>query len=391
MKVLQVLCGGAWGGGSFVVLAITKSLIARGDEVWVVSLDEETDRRFRAAGARIWRAPLWLRPINPLDAVPLAALAWFCWRQRFDLVATHTSKGGFLGRLAARIAGVPAIVHHAHGFAFHKVLSAPVHRAFVVLEKVAAHCGDLIISVNKQHRDDAIRLQVAPPEQIVAIHNGVDVHAAAEGKRERGRKALGIPEESLVVGSVGRLAEQKGFIYLIRAMKQVLETVPDAVLVLCGDGPLREELEREATSLGIAGNVRFTGFRRDIPDILAAMDVFALPSLWEGLSISLLEAIAAGKAIVATDIDANREALRDGIDSLLVPAGRSDALADAVCRLAGNERLRTALALAARSNAVTRFSHERMVEQNIAAYDSVRLRKHRKPNLSRAAAGSSSK
>jgi glycosyltransferase involved in cell wall biosynthesis len=175
MKVFQVLSGGAWGGGGVVVMAITRALIDRGDQVWVLCLDEGVASRFREAGATVVMSPLWFHPINPLDIVPFAQLYSLCVRERFDLVATHTSKGGFLGRLAARMAGTPHIIHHAHGFAFRECNSRVVRSCYIALERLASRYCDSIISVSEDHRQGAIRERVASAAQIQTVLNGIDL------------------------------------------------------------------------------------------------------------------------------------------------------------------------------------------------------------------------
>lgn len=372
MKVLQVLSGNAWGGGSVVVLAITRALIARGDEVWVFTFEQETGRRFAAAGAKIIRPPFWFDSIHPLDSVNLFSLWRLCRREKFDLVATHTSKGGFLGRLAARWAGVPHIVHHAHGFAFNKVLPPRTKRFYIALERFAARASDLIISVNDEHRSTAIELGIEAPERIRTIHNGIDVGAFTVSDRTAERRRLGFDDSTLLIGAVGRLAPQKGYIYLIQAFQLLAERFPSARLVVAGIGPLASELEGAARRLGVAGRVDFLGFRRDVAGLLAAFDVYTQPSLWEGHSISLIEALAAGRPIVATDIDGNREVVDHGETGLLVPPEDPKALADAIENLLTNPGLARQLAANARRAAIERFSQENMVRQNLEAYDWVR-------------------
>ncbi len=371
MKILVVLGGGAWGGGSVVVMSITRGLLERGHQVWVACNDDENARRFTEAGAKVVRPPLWLRSINPLDVSPFLYLTGLCLKERFDLVATHTSKGGFLGRFAARLAGVPHIVHHAHGFSFNKVLSPRAHRLFVGLERLAARAGDFIISVNDQHRRMAIELGVVEPDRICTVHNGVDVRPFGRADGLSARRRLGFADSDLLIGAIGRLAPQKGFLYLMRAMPLVLAAVPAARLVMIGEGPLADELKGEARKHGVADRVHFLGFRNDVPDLLAAFDVFALPSLWEGLSISLIEALAAGKPIVATDIDGNREVIEHEETGLMVPPADVPALATALGTLLTDRSLAARLAGRARRSAETRFSFDRMVEQNLAVYDRV--------------------
>jgi glycosyltransferase involved in cell wall biosynthesis len=371
MKVLQVLCGKTWGGGSVVVLAITRALIERGDQVWVLSFEEENDRRFRDVGAKLVRPPFWSDSLSPLDGLVGLSLWNVCRKERFDLVATHTSKGGFIGRIAARCAGVPHIVHHAHGFSFNRVLSPRSFRFCVALERFAARFGDYTISVNDQHRQQAIALKVSTPESICTVHNGIDISPFSAGSGAELRRELGIGDDVPLIGAVGRMAPQKGFTYLIQAMPHVLAKIPNARLILAGGGPLRNELESEAAARGVSGKIDFLDFRRDVPDLLAAFDCFVQPSLWEGLSISLIEALAAGRPLVATDIDGNREVVRHEETGLLVPPADVEALADGISRILLDRNLSARLAENARSAAHSQFSEQRMVQQNLAVYDRI--------------------
>ena len=368
-KVLQVLGGGAWGGGSVVVLAITRALIARGAEVTVIALDDETATHFRAAGAKAVRAPLWFRPINPLDIVPFLFLWLLCLRNKYDLVATHTSKGGVIGRIAARLAGVPTIVHHVHGFAFHQFTAPRTLKLFVALERFAARFCDFIIAVGEQHRQTTINFGIKTPDEIATVLNGIDLEKFQGVDREASRRSLGFGRNEQIIGSIGRLAPQKGFEYAIRAMKLVLAENPNARLVLAGDGPLEAELREEARRNGVEERVTFLGFRRDVPELLAAFDIFVHPSLWEGLSISLMEAMAAGKPIVASDIWGNKEMIVTGHNGILVPPADPEALAAALNRTLAGAPLAKSMADQAKFDAFARFTEDRMVAENVAAYD----------------------
>lgn len=375
MKILQVVCQKTWGGGSVVIHEITRALIARGDEVWIFKAEDECDSRFREIGAVLARPPVWNDKISPLDAMVLASLWRLCRKEKFDLVATHTSKGGFLGRLAACLAGVPNIVHHAHGFSFNKELSPGTKRFYVMLERFAAQTSDLIISVNEQHRQMAVALGVERAEKIQTIHNGIDLGPFSAVNREAARRELGFDDSVLLIGAIGRLAPQKGFLYLIRAFRILFDRFPSAHLVIAGSGPMKDDLEREVREKGLEGRVHFPGFRDDVPLLLAAFDVYAQPSLWEGHSISLIEALAAGKAIVATDIDGNREAIDSGETGLLVPPADPEALARGLELLLSGPAFARELGQQARRAAEERFTRERMVQQNLAAYDAVIGRK----------------
>lgn len=371
MKILQVLCGSAWGGGSEVVMSICRAMLERGDEIWVLCADDETAARFGGMGARIVRTPLWTRSIQPLDVIPLAQIYWLCRRERFDLVATHTSKGGFLGRLAARAAGVPHVVYHAHAYFFNHMSPGLGKTLWVALERFAARFGDLTLSVSEEHRQGALDCGVEAPERIRTVTNGVDLDrfAGIDGRSVRAR--LGFAPDDVLIGSVGRLQCFKGYEYLIRALPPVFAAFPRARLILCGTGPLESQLRGECERAGIADRVHFLGFRKDIPQVMAAFDVFAQPSLREGLSIALIEAAAAGLPSVACAIAGNAEIVQDGQTGILVPPADPAALGAALRRLLEDPEAAREMGREARRRAEARFSVERMVAENLAAYDSL--------------------
>ncbi len=371
MKVLQVLSGGSWAGTSVVVHAITEALITRGDEVSVLCLDGGVADRFRAIGSRIVRSPFWFHPINPFDAIPFGQLVTLCLKERFDLVVTHTSKGGFLGRIAARLAGVPNIVFHAHGYSFNEGYSAPARRVYLSLEKLAARAGHLAISVSEEHRQVAIERGVESDETICTIHNGIDLQPFETASRSQARRKFGFADDEVIIGALGRLAYSNALDDLVRAMPRIRARFPNVRLAIAGEGPLRNELQALATKQGNEAHVEFLGFRQDVADVLASFDVFVQPSLWEGLSVSLTEAMAAGKAIVATDICGNREQIQHEATGLMVPKRNETAIAESVNRLLSEPALAKTLGENARQAARDRFSQERMVESHLAVYDSL--------------------
>lgn len=371
MKILQVLCGGAWGGGSVIVLHTIQALIARGDEVWVVTAHDEQTRYFRQAGARVVQLRFWSRHISPGDFLQFIQLFRLCRREKFDLVATHTSKGGFIGRLAAKAAGVRRIVHHAHGFAFRETQERWVQRCYVWLERIAAHACNLIISVSEDHRQAGIREQVAGAEKIVTVLNGIEVDAFDRISKQEARQKLGLATEDVLIGVVGRFAPKKGVEDLIRAFPEIHRAHPNTRLVLVGEGPSRRGLEEQAQSTVVRDHIHFAGYRRDIPDLLAALDIVVQPSISEGLSLSILEPMAAGKPVVACDIEGNREIICSGQNGLLVPPSSPAALAGAVRWLLDDPAHARALGEAARADCRKRFLKERMVRQILNLYDIV--------------------
>jgi glycosyltransferase involved in cell wall biosynthesis len=371
MKILQVLAGGAWGGGSVVVLAITKALIDRGNHVCVVCLDDTTARRFASIGATVVRSPLWFHPINPMDIVPFVQLYLLCLRERYDLVATHTSKGGFLGRLAARLAGVRHIVHHAHGFAFRECNHPLVRRLYVLLERFASKYSDSIISVSEDHRQGALREHVANPSMIRTVLNGINLQPFATVDRLAARRAMGFDNEDILLCVASRLSPKKGLEYLIEAMPAVFARFPTVHLLLFGEGPMRDELSRQAERLGLSAHIHFPGFRQNVTQLLGGFDVVLQPSLSEGLSISILEAMAAARPLIVCDIQGNREIIQNMHNGLLVPPADSSALSAAILHILCNPSLADVIGRNAALDCRDRFSEDRMVKETIAVYDDV--------------------
>jgi glycosyltransferase involved in cell wall biosynthesis len=257
---------------------------------------------------------------------------WRLWRllraRRYCIVHTHTSKGGFLGRLAATLAGVPVVIHTAHGFAIHEASPFWEKYAYVALERLASCWCDAIVCVSRFHRDWGARIGLAPARKLRAVPNGIPPERVAPSLSvSEARVSLGIAGGICAILCPSRLAPQKGIEDLLRAAAILDPEFAKRVhFYFAGEGPAEDQYKRLAAELGLDGLVTFLGFRTDVPDLLAAADLVVLPSIREGLSISLLEAMAAGKPIIATSIGSNREAGA----ALLVPPQDPARLAEAI-------------------------------------------------------------
>jgi glycosyltransferase involved in cell wall biosynthesis len=371
LKVFQVLAspGGTWGGGCVVVRALTQRLIQEGYQVWVLCLSEEVIRRFSEVGAKVVTSRYWRREINPLDALAFYELFKLCRKEKFDIVHTHTSKGGFLGRIAARIAGVPIVFQTVHGFSFNELTPWLITAFYVYLERLAGPFGDVMISVTDQHRLMAIEKGITKPDKIITIHNGINL-SRFEGiaATKSMSRELGLSREAILIGTVGRLAPQKGQTYLLRAMPHVVRKHPQTNLVFVGDGPQEAELRDLAVELDVADHCSFLGFRRDVPELLACFDILVQPSPREGLSITLLEAMAARRPVIATNIAANREVVDNGINGVLCQPMNSAALAKAIIDLIENQEEARLLGERAREKVEQHFDDQKMLEQTLALY-----------------------
>jgi glycosyltransferase involved in cell wall biosynthesis len=291
----------------------------------------ELEAEARAAADRLFLLPGLARALGrPADLRAAAAL----WRLAagYDIVHTHTSKAGVLGRFTARARKVPAVVHTIHGFPVHPGMSWPVRRALLAVEALAVGCTDRVVVVCEANAREALALGIATPERLAVIVSGVPTAAVASGDRARGRAALGLPEGSPVVGTVTRLMEQKAPLDFVAAARRVVAADPTAHVLMVGDGPLRAEVERAAAG---EPRIHLLGFRDDVPDLLAAADVVVFSSLWEGLGRALTEAVLAAKPVVATAVNGVPDLVMDGTNGYLVPPGRPDLLAERTLAVLG--------------------------------------------------------
>lgn len=310
-----------------------------------------------------------VREIAPLkDLVALRKLYRLIRRGKFDLVHTHSSKAGFLGRVAARLAGVPAIVHTPHGHVFWGYFGAARTRLYVLLERWAATFTDRIIGLTEQEAREHLEFKIGTPGHFVSIGSGVELERfRAPSLGSDVRATLGLPPEAFLVGSVGRLEPVKGHRYLLEAFRDLASGFPDLFLALVGEGELSSALRAFARRSGFSDRIRFLGWREDIPALVRAFDLFALPSLNEGMGRALVEAMAAGLPIVASRAGGIPEVLGGGAAGLLVEAGDARALARGIEELLVNPALRLRLGAAARERA-RRYSVEVMLQKTEALY-----------------------
>jgi glycosyltransferase involved in cell wall biosynthesis len=338
----------------------------KGLDVTLLSTDSTTAAEFEKNGIPVVDPVVILRDVRlPSDVKALLQLTCFLSKNRFDIVHTHTSKPGFIGRLAARLSGVPLVFHTSHRFAFDIYTSKLKSRFFARLERLAGEWTDQLFVVSQQNLRLALNHKIIPKSKISYIPNSIEWKrfAISEKVKLAKKTELGLAPESLVIGMVGRLSLPKLPGDFVQACALISERWPQARFLIIGDGPERSNIEFLIERCGLKGKLLMTGFRQDIPELLSILDVFVLPTRWEGMSISLLEAMAAGKPIVTTDIECNREVVKDGQTAVLVPPGKPTLLASAVERLLADREFATVIGARARQTVIERFSHEQMLEQ----------------------------
>jgi glycosyltransferase involved in cell wall biosynthesis len=282
---------------------------------------------------------------------------------RYQIVHTHSSKAGVLGRVAAKMARVPVIVHTVHGWSFHQQLTPRKLRFYVALEKIGDWCGHAAILVAEQDRAKGLAQGIRAADYVV-IRSGIELDRFGHPQVAPAemRQQLGIPSDALVVGSVTRLSPQKAPLDLIDAFGHIQRQFPHAWFVVVGDGPLRPDVEARIQQLGLGDRLILTGLRRDVPELMAAFDIFVLSSLWEGLPRVLPQAMATGLPIVCTAADGTAEAIEEGVNGFLVGKGETAVLAARVLQLLQDGELRRTMGENGRCRA-PQFSAETMVQE----------------------------
>ncbi|MEW6544192.1 MAG: glycosyltransferase family 4 protein [Nitrospirota bacterium] len=333
---------------------------------------EENRRRLERAGVRCLVLPTLTREINPRkDFTALLRLVALFRAERPAIVHTHTSKAGVLGRLAARLARVPAVVHTPHGHVFYGHFGPVPSWAFLQIERVLARTTTWLIALTEAEREEHLALKVGRPDRFAVIPSGIDLERFRQVAGVAGRRPPGFdcPPDAIVVGSVGWLTPVKGHRVLIEALARLKPAHPTLCLVIVGSGILRAELSALAARLGLRESVRFLGERGDVPDCLAGMDIFVLPSLNEGMGRALIEAMAARRPVVASRVGGVPAVVESRRTGLLVPPNDPEALAAAIGELLRRPDWAKELATAGCESVGERFGTGAMVRAVEAVYE----------------------
>ena len=364
--MLQVIDDATVGGGQQHVLLLARGLKERGFAVTVACagtgylVDELQKSSIPVVSVAL---------SNRVSVTQIFRLARICRERRIDVLHTHGGTAGLWGRLAGIWGRVPVRIHTHHGLhALHWNRSVKAMAAQGV-EFLLKYMTSSVICVSEGEAHLGVRHKIVDRRNCVVIRNGIELKDFENLQDPQEiRKELGFLSDHVVIGTVGRFHIQKGYEYLVGAMPAILRDHPQARFLLVGEGELLETVRAAIASQGLSDNVVLTGARYDIPKLLGSMDIFVLPSLWEGFPLSLLEASAAGKALVATDVEGNNEIVKAGVNGLLVPPRDSGALARAVGELISNVSIRRSMGERAREIAGISYSGEIMIDSIAALY-----------------------
>ncbi|HEY2946150.1 MAG TPA: glycosyltransferase [Vicinamibacteria bacterium] len=375
VRVLRLFSRLNVGGPSIHVILLTAGLKDRGYETHLV-IGQESPREgnlFDLAarkGVDCVALPGLGREVRPWrDLRALLGLYRMMKSFRPHIVHTHTAKAGMLGRVAARVAGVPVVVHTFHGHVLRGYFGPLTTAFYRAVERRLGASADVLVAVSDAVKRDLVALGVAPAAKIRVIPLGLDLEPLA-GALPRGslRGEAGVPEEAPLVGIVGRLAPIKDVGTFLRAAAAVRAAVPAARFAVVGDGEERGRLEAERARLGLADGVFFHGWRRDMAAVYGDLDVVVNCSRNEGTPVALIEAMAAGRPVVATRVGGTPDLLGDGRRGLLVPAGDADALAAGVVEALRGSDAVLARAREARAYVLAHHSSRRLIEDVDALY-----------------------
>lgn len=361
MKILQV-CQPADGGVAHHVEILSKELINRNLPVEVACSPGLLADKLRQAGIKVFVLPL-VRPVSPRNDLFAAYALWRIVRKGgYSLVHAHSAKAGAVGRLAALLARVPAI-YTPHAWSFLAAGTGFERQAYNAVERLLAPFTNRIICVSTGEMELGDQVVGASSEELRLVPNGVAVPSPVR-TREGG--------EVVVVGSVCRLARQKGVTYLVRAAEAVCREHGSGVrFSVAGEGPDLNLLKAEINRRGLRDVFELVGAVGKPWDHLYSLDVFVLPSLWEGMPFVLLEAMGMGLPVVATDVGGTRDVIPDETFGAVIPPADVDALKAAILRYVDHPELRRSVGAAARRRILREFSRQRMVEGNLRVYAEV--------------------
>jgi len=376
LRILHVITRLIHGGAQRNTMMCAAEQARRGHEVTLVTGPEAGPEGSLLEEAaqdpyRLIVLPDLVRDPSPAhDLRALVGLWKLMGEQRFEVIHTHTSKAGILGRWAAALRRVPAVVHTPHGHVFHGYFSSWKTRAFREVERLTARTTDRIVALTEGDLRDHLQEGIAPAERFVIIPSGVSL------ERYRRKPENSERRQGLTMGFVARLVEVKGVLDLLEAAALVVARFPRARLVLVGDGPLREAVLERIETLGLNPHVELLGRLEDPAPALQGFDLFVLPSHNEGMGRAVVEAMAAGLPVVATCVGGLPDVVVDGETGLLVPPRDPGALAEALMRLLEDPGLRTRMGQAGQARA-EEFSDQVMFERLETLYSEILSRPRR--------------
>lgn len=371
VRILQLVTTTIGGAGEHVLL-LSKGLDKSQFEVTVAfSPGMPLDQAFYDAGLRVIPIPMRRSGGMVTSLKGFASLLALIRRERFDIVHTHTSVAGALGRVGAKLVGGPIVIHMVHAYAAHDYVPSLKRWIFLQIERFLDTITDYYVAGSEAIRTKGIERRIMSPNRIRCIYYALDLvrfDAYASTDERKLREELGILGDDAIIGVIGRLEQQKGIECFLDAAARITHKRAAVRFLIVGDGPLRAFLEHKTRSLGLGKKVHFLGWRKDIPRVMKALDVLVVPSLWEAFGIVNLEAMAARKPVVATSVEGIPEVVENGVTGLLVPPCDARAISEAVSKILDDPELQRRMGESGRHRVETMFTAEAMVKEHQELY-----------------------
>ena len=385
MHICHIITRLIIGGAQENTLLTCEGLRERGYEVTLIAgptagPEGSLVERARGGGYAYIEVPELRRAVNPwLDARAQREMAYHLARLRPDIVHTHSSKAGILGRFAARDARIRRIIHTIHGMSFNRTQPRPIRKLYAWLERRAATCTDALISVADAMTEQSVAARIAPRARFRTIYSGMDVQRFDPDGCDRAaaRRSWGFDDDAIIVGTVARLFRRKGYEQLLPIMARVAERDARVRFVWVGDGAQRADYERELARLGLTEKTRLVGLVAPdaVPNLLVGCDALAHTSQWEGLPRVVVQALLMRTPVVAFAIDGTPEVVEDGVTGRLVELNALDAFSNAVLELVGGAELRERMGATGRERCRMMFDWRRMVSDLDTLYQQLLRRR----------------
>ena len=372
-NVLYVITKLELGGAQKQLLSLIRSLDHTKNKALLFTAKEGLliDEALSIDGLAIKRSAFLERPVNPpKDLLALIELYRFIKKNNIDIVHTHSSKAGILGRLAARLAGVKVILHTVHGWSFNDYQPSLKRIFFIYLERFAAKFTDKLIVVSRYDKHKGLSNRIGSEGKYAFIRYGIDYKQFAASDLNI-REELGMKPDDLAVGTLSCFKPQKSPQDFVKLAFLINKSAPGIKFIMTGDGILRKDLKKLISKFNLQDKVILTGWRSDSSRVLSSMDVFVLTSLWEGLPISALEAMAASKPIVVTDTGGISERIAEGQNGFLVRPRDMEKMSEKLLVLLSDKNLRKRIGQNARESLGADFTVENMVKDNVNLYENL--------------------
>lgn len=376
IKVLQVCAIDST--ALFILKPLIDELMANNYDVELVCSPGDHINELIGMGYKVNQIKIDRKAFSISHFVALWKIYHLIKEKKFDIVHTHTPIASILGRVAAKIANTPLIIYTAHGFYFHERMKAYKRKMHILLEKIVGRfCTDLLFTQSKEDMMTAISDKIIDKDKVFWISNGVNIEKFDILKNNNLKLSLGFQENDKIIGFIGRLVKEKGIEELFAAFNDVVRVCQQARLLIIG-AALKSDREKIDGLMmdvnNLSGKVFFLGLRQDIPELLSIMDVFTLPSHREGMPRSIIEAMAASKPVIATNIRGCREEVVDGVTGYIVPVGDSKSLARAMIKIIQDEKSARRMGEVGRKMAEENFNEINVLAKQIDIYNNFKPR-----------------